>query len=305
MHAKILLDSVGPSGSRLTTFELKYHRFVHAELMTHRVFSRNSASSRAIRGEKMLDSIQKDPALPVFWGKNQSGMQAAVELEGDALQGAQDVWNIARNEAVMSARELHRVGLHKQLANRITEPWMWITVIVSATSYTNWFRLRHHHQAQPEIAKLARLMYREYMDSKPQQLASGEWHMPMLDDRAQLVDDGHDLEDLKLISSGRIARVSYLTHDGERDPKLDMELGARLSRQNPPHMSPFEHVAQAMTRDEWNERCRALVEKSIYNFVDGELFNPMMLGNLVGWKQLRKEIDNEHGFDFDLKNLGQ
>jgi|HigsolmetaAR202D_1030399.scaffolds.fasta_scaffold08593_6 thymidylate synthase ThyX len=300
---KILKDSIGPAGVRLTTWELCYPRFVHAELMTHRVFSRNSASSRAIPVKSMLERIENNPALPVFWGKNQKGMQASEELTGDALVNAQKIWDRLRRNACAGVRELQHpdIDLHKQIANRALEPWMFITVIVSSTSFTNWFRLRHHKDAQPEIRWIAEDMLPKYMASTPEVLKEGEWHLPMLEDREQLIEEGFSLEDLKAISAGRIARVSYLTHDGVRDPKKDIELGLRLATQNPPHMSPLEHVAQAMTKDAWNKHVSDALMKAQRA---GLPFNPMMLGNFTAWFQYRKEFQNEHGFDFDLKELG-
>lgn len=302
MQTKILKDSIGPAGVRLTTWELTYPRFVHAELMTHRVFSRNSASSRAIPVNTMLERIENSPALPVFWGKNQKGMQASEELTGEALVRAQTVWEFLRRAAVTGVRMLQadKIDLHKQIANRATEPWMPITVIVSATSFTNWFRLRHHKDAQPEIKWVAEDMLPKYNASTPEVLKEGDWHLPMLDDRKELEAEGFGIEDLKAISAGRVARVSYLTHDGVRDPRKDIELGRGLGGKNPPHMSPLEHVAQAMRMIDWNIEVEVALRNANKN---GVPFNPMLLGNFVAWKQYRKEYNNEHGFDFDLKEL--
>ena len=302
-ETKILKDSIGPAGVRLTTWQLTYPRFVHAELMTHRVYSRNSASSRAIPVGTMLERIENNPALPVFWGKNQKGMQASEELTGEPLIRAKTVWEMLRRTTSSAVRMLQHetIDLHKQIANRAIEPWMFITVIVSSTSFTNWFRLRHHKDAQPEIKWVAEDMLPKYKASTPEVLEDGDWHMPMLDDRAVLEAEGYDIEQLKAVSAGRIARVSYLTHDGVRDPKKDIELGQRLGTQNPPHMSPLEHVAQAITRDEWQHMVDLELRAARQN---NELFNPMKLGNFVGWYQYRKEFRNEHGFDFDVKELG-
>lgn len=299
-NTKILKDSIGPAGIRLTTWELTYPRFVHAELMTHRVFSRNSASSRAIPVKDMLKRVTNDPALPVFWGKNQAGMQAALELEEPELARAKEIWLSLRDQARYGVELLDKLGLHKQIANRVTEPWMFITVVVSSTSFSNWFRLRHHKDAQPEIKWVAEDMLPKYKASEPEELKDGDWHLPLLDDKKELIVEGHSLADLKAISAGRVARVSYLTHEGVRDPKKDIELGLRLATNNPPHMSPLEHVAQAMTQDGWEHHVTTEVYKARAR---GELFNPMMLGNFVGWLQFRKEFENEHGFDFNHTDL--
>lgn len=287
-EVEILLDSISPAGRRLTTWELTYPRMVHAELMTHRLFSRNSASSRAIPNEKLRQRVKDDPALPVWWGKNQSGMQAREELPfangiyplaGDL---AKTGWLRARDLMLEASENLAKIGLHKQLCNRLIEPWMFITVIVSATSFDNWFHLRDHKDAQPEIAWVAREMHKLYRESEPQQLSVGEWHMPLVFDedrqalhtREQLDPAVSAIETLKAVATGRVARVSYLTHDGRRDLNEDVALHDRLLAGavtgDPMHMSPFEHVAQCLADP--NEPS----------------------GNFRGWKQYRKTIKGEH-----------
>ncbi len=261
--AKILLDSVNPVGDRLTTFELTYPRFVHAELMTHRLFSRNSASSRAIPTEQLISRVTRHPVLPKWWGKNQSGMQAREQLEGKALSEVMHTWLDARNVAVAYVKELHRLGLHKQIANRIIEPWMFITVIVSATEYDNWFHLRDDPDAQPEIAWVAHEMRQLYVAGEPTELDVGEWHLPMIHDHERELSP--DL--LRKISVARCARVSYLTHDGKRDYEEDVALHDRLVGNG--HWSPFEHVAEA----------------------DG---THSRHGNFIGWRQYRKLFRQEH-----------
>jgi thymidylate synthase ThyX len=269
--ARILLDSLGPSGKRLTTWELTYPRFVHAELMTHRLFSRNSASSRAIPVEKLMERVRNDPALPVWWGKNQSGMQAREELDEESQRNAHALWLVARDNALKAVEQLQSIGLHKQLANRLIEPWMFITVIVSATEYSNWFHLRNHKDAQPEISWVAKAMWTQYNERAPMQLPAGAWHMPLIAEEERLF--GYSDEILKKVSTGRCARVSYLTHDGKREMEKDIELHDRLSKGpqtgEPGHWSPFEHVAQALA-------------------------TPERSGNFIGWKQYRKEFETEH-----------
>lgn len=329
--AKILLDSITPGGARLTTWELTYPRIVHAELMTHRVFSRCSASSRAIPIEKMIAQVNDRPMLPKFWGKNKAGMQAEEELTGAALARAQAIWLEARSDAVYHARHLEVLGvegpdkkpfgLHKQISNRLIEPWMFITVIVSSTSFSNWFKLRHSKLAQPEIGWLAGEMFSRMKASVPTFLPSGQWHMPFLPDRAELEADGwrtpegtdvFSEKDLRAISAGRVARVSYLNHHGERDPFEDRKLC--VERLVPAgHWSPLEHVAMSMGKDEWNDHVmRTILSQTAANDGPGPregllsgtgLFNPMALGNLVGWLQYRKCFDHESGFDFDWQNM--
>lgn len=264
-QAKIVLDSIGPSGTRLTTWELRYPRMVHAELMTHRLFSRNAASSRAIPNEKLVAQVLEDPAMPVWWGKNQSGMQARETLTGETLRIAQETWLAGRVYAVDLSRQLAASGLHKQIANRVIEPWMFITVLVSATDFDNWFALRDHPDAQPEIAWIARKMHELYKLHQPTPLSTGGWHMPFITGE----DEGLGLEQRKKIATGRCARVSYLTHDGRRAPEEDIALHDRLAGSSPGHWSPFEHVAEAL---------RA----------------PAQSGNFRGWRQYRKTFLGEH-----------
>ncbi len=279
---RILLDSVGPSGKRLTTWELTYPRFVHAELMTHRLFSRNSASSRAIPVEKLMARVREDPALPKWWGKNQSGMQANEELEGEALQEAQRLWLAARDFMLNVVTDLQKHGLHKQLANRLIEPWMFITVVLSATEFDNWFHLRNHKAAQPEIQWVAKSMWAQYNEHEPTQRAAGMWHLPFISqsDIDEIVTKSLTSADtdevtrvLKKISTGRCARVSYLTHEGKREVEKDIELHDRLcsgpATGDPGHWSPFEHVAMALE-------------------------GPTPSGNFFGWRQYRKEFSAEH-----------
>lgn len=281
-NAKILLDSMHPvSEHRLTTFELTYPRFVHSELLTHRVFSRNSSSSRAIPIERMIGQAMSDPVVPVWWGKNQPGMQAREELTGYNLSLAQDCWLLARDRAVEYARYLSSHGLHKQIVNRLLEPWMWITVILSGTSFGNFFNLRCHPDAQPEIKHIADMARDLYCSSEPKLLAYGQWHLPLLPDRLEL-ENQFSLDDIRKISVGRCARVSYLTHDGKREPQKDIELCDRLIFSG--HWSPFEHVARPWVPYD----VRSEYAGNNYDFED------YRTGNFTGWVQYRKYFPTEN-----------
>lgn len=235
--AKVILDSISPRGDRLTTMECCWPRFVHSEFMTHRVFSRNAASSRAIPIKKTIAAVEDNPAYPVFWGKNQSGMQAREELTGEALESAKRIWSWATRNALDAARwaSMGNTDLHKQLVNRLIEPFSWITVIVSATEWDNFFKLRCHEDAQPELRRVAELMREAREASVPTQLGIGEWHLPYLEHLSG------DLDQLRLISAAKCARVSYLSQDGKRGALEDIEMANRLIASG--HWSPFEHVA--------------------------------------------------------------
>ncbi len=238
--AKVLADSEHPvTQSRLTTFELTYPRFIHSEFMTHRMISRNSASSRAIPMNKMIERIKNNPVFPLHWGKNQKGMQATEELTPEQKLIAADAWIEARDSAIMMAEIMESIGIHKQIGNRLVEPWMWITVIASATNLANLFALRCHPDAEPHFQNLAYKIHAAYTDSRPKRLNLGDWHLPLVRN-----DEDLGMHDAARVSAGRCARVSYLTHDGIRDPKADVDLYERLATSAPMHASPLEHPAK-------------------------------------------------------------
>ena len=242
ISAKVICDSISPSRVRLTTLELHYHRFVHSEMMTHRMFSRNASSSRAIPVDRMIKQVKENPAMPIHWGKNQAGMQAREEIECPTL--AQDVWKYASELAVDRAYELKDLDTHKQIVNRVLEPFQWIKVIVTATEWDNFFKLRLHKDAQPEMMVLAEHMKKAMDESIPVELHPGEWHLPYVD-LADFDDSGDPITEALKCSAARCARISFLNHDNstpniEKDIKLaDMLLAAG-------HMSPWEHIATPM-----------------------------------------------------------
>lgn len=239
--AKIIADSINvPSrGKRITSFILTYPRFIHAELLTHRMFSRNAASSRAIPINKFIEEVLTDPAMPLHWGKNQKGMQANDEVDEETKRKGMIIWNSARDSAVKHANDLKDLGLHKQLVNRILEPYFHITTLLTATEFDNFFKLRAHSAAQPEIRQLAYEMLELYKSNKPDEKDLGEWHIPFGDKYA----DGLTLEQKLKIATARAARVSYKTFDGEIDYDKDYDLHDNLLKEG--HYSPFEHCAQA------------------------------------------------------------
>ena len=131
--AKVIEDSISPHGKRITTLQLRYQRFFHSELLTHRSFSRNSSSSRAIPVAKMIEQVRNDPAMPVHYGANQPGMQAKAELEGEDRENAVRAWEQAAYYAALVAEQMAELGLHKQVANRILEPFQFMSTVVTAT----------------------------------------------------------------------------------------------------------------------------------------------------------------------------
>jgi len=272
--ARVLLDSISPAGIRLTSMEAHYPRFIHAEMLTHRNFSRNSGSSRAIPIRKMIDSVRSDPAMPVSWGRNQSGMQAREQIDEPTRALAEAEWQLALEDALRHAERLASsdINLHKQLVNRILEPFAWITVIITATEWSNFFTQRTHEDAQPELRHIADLMLERYRESTPRALALGEWHTPLiLPEEESALPVGDRLK----ISVARCARVSYLSHDGTRDHAKDIELYEKLVGGGANgHWSPFEHIATPLSdASEWS-------------------------GNFRGWEQYRKRFAQEHASTF-------
>jgi len=289
--AKILKDSLSPQGVRLTTIEVTFPRIVLAEFNTHRTFSRNSASSRAIPVEKMLKKVKEDPFIPIYWGVNQKGMQAEHEFAEHEKEGLRLQWLRARDQAIFAAESLLQTGVHKQITNRLLEPWLWHTVICTATEWDNFWGLRRHKDAQPEIRKAAELMHEVYVASTPKAIAYDDWHLPLVED-----DEAFDLEvegfDVRKVSAGRCARVSYLTHDGKRDPQADIDLSDRLVQSG--HMSPLEHVARPMSIDDAkNVLLKQITTHRSLSDVDPK---NVFCGNFRGWISHRKLIPGEAVF---------
>jgi thymidylate synthase ThyX len=239
--AKIVADSNNTEirNKRITSFVLTYPRFIHSELMTHRMFSRNAASSRAIPISKFIEDVLTDPALPIHWGANQKGMQADIEVDETTKIKAMQIWNEARDSAVSHAKQLNDLGIHKQIANRLMEPFFHITTLVTATEYENFFKLRAHSAAQPEIRELAYKMQDALKESTPENKIEGEWHIPFGDKFTA----GLSIEQKLKVATARAARVSYKTFDGEINYDKDYSLHDQLLKEG--HYSPFEHCAQA------------------------------------------------------------
>ncbi len=270
MSATVIADSISPLGHRLTTLELVYPRFIHAEFMTHRVFSRNASSSRAVPTRRLIEMVRTNPVLPVHWGKNQAGMQAREELGEQDRRLVEDLWRQAASNAAELAHMMAAVGAHKQIVNRILEPFLPIRVVVTATEWANFFALRRHPDAQPEIKALADLMWQAMLASVPAELWHGQWHLPYVQDEAH---SSLGLDTLLKVSVARCARVSYKTHDGRPfSLEEDLELFERLTGHQPMHASPTEHQATPEAPDQ---------------------DHPHLYGNLKGWLQYRKFLPNE------------
>lgn len=271
ISALVIADSINPNLDRLTTIECVFPRFILSELNTHRMLSRNSASSRAIPVKRVIRQVWADPAVPVHWGGNQAGMQARSELTGWRQGLARRLFRWARLPAIAFAWLLTRVGLHKQVVNRILEPWVWHTAVVSATDWDNFFKLRLSPEAQPEFQELAGCLHDAMGASQPRRLEWGQWHLPYLDQvEAIAIAAGSEGEDpwvpAAKVSAACCARVSYVRQTERKSAAEDVQFADRLASNG--HYSPFEHAAVAA---------------------------PGPSGNFRGFKQLRKFYAGEDG----------
>lgn len=242
--ATIIADSIAAGCPRITTMQLRFPRFILAEFNTHRAFSRNASSSRAIPIERMIDDIVNDTAMPIAWGANQPGMQAGGEV--DKPWYCEVIWLDARDVAIIEARRLAKAGLHKQLTNRPLEPYMHSNVLVTSTEWDNFFTLRDHDDAQPEIRALAIAM-RDAMDaSRPECLGDNEWHIPYVT-LDEIRSYGYHVA--AKVSAARCASVSYKTVDGQTmTVDRAMAVCDKLMTE-PLHASPFEHIARPYPQD--------------------------------------------------------
>lgn len=301
MYAKIIADSLTTSGHRLTTMEVRFHRFVLAEFNTHRAFSRNSASSRAIPVSKQLERVREDLAWPEVWPKEQRGMQGGESV--DHAEQVMDHWKSASVHAMRAVEDLREERLHKSVTNRLLEPFMWHTAIVTATDWQGFFDQRCSPLAQPEIRAVAEKMQVEYEHSVPVMVKDRGWHLPYIEreDYRAITENiavspdmyKYIVADAKKISAARCARVSYLTQDGVRDIKEDLALYERLVEADPPHWSPLEHVATP-----WEANVDSNVNLHYYEdnaYQAKRLFRTERprVGNLVGWRSLRTEFESD------------
>lgn len=297
--AKILADSLSPDNHRVTTMQVTFPRLILAEFNTHRVLSRNSASSRAIPVERRIEQIRENPFVPEAFGKNQRGMQASEVLDEDSALLARTHWLNAAEDALENAGHLAAIGVHKQHANRVIETYAWHTVIVTSTEWTNWDALRVSKMAQPEMFKIASMMREVRQASTPEPLEYREWHLPLVtkpptDTHWTNRDEVNDLTavgfDPVKVCVGRCASVSYERHDATT-PEKASAICDKLRADG--HMSPFEHALRPMTDHElklfmqedlqWNGREWVLGSQQIRHF----------LGNVEGWVQFRKLLAGE------------
>lgn len=323
--ARVVADSISPQGQRITTFELEYPRIIHSELMTHRLFSRNAMSSRAIPIKKMIEQVYHNPAMPVKFGKNQPGMQDAgehtnalmYEFSGKTyVNSAEMAWRAAGQTACIFAEAFADAGYHKQIANRLLEPFQRMKTVLTATDFENFWWLRVDKDADPTIFALAESMKRAFDESDPEPLSPGQWHTPYVDHLVtvgeQATEDTFEycvldennkpviltVEEAKAISASCCAQVSYRVLNNTKDKALDIY--GKLLSGNKVHASPFEHQATPMKLYDPMSTIRSSVDlmNHPYSFVweDGvthvDRNGALWSGNFCGWIQHRQLVPN-------------
>lgn len=286
------------NGKEIITMELEYPRFIHGEVMTHRMFSRNAASSRAIPVSKMIEQVRTNPAQPVHWGKNQPGMQAKEELEGNVKFTVEQEWKRVAGYSAQCASVMNSLGAHKQIVNRILEPFQTMKTVVTATEWENFYWLRNHEDAQPEIKHLAEVMLEAVSESSAVTLKAGDWHTPYFNGAFGTgcwlsKADTDSLEDALAISSSCCAQVSYrLLDDSIEKARVVYK---RLVESSPVHASPFEHQASPMGTTSGlygfnnDEVPHDYWEDGVTHMDPGYKF---WSGNFQGWIQHRQLIPN-------------
>lgn len=275
-YAKVIADSIGPHGVRLTTMEVCYPLIIHAEMLRHRIFSRNVMSNRAVPVDKMIQSVRIDPFIPERFPKNKSGMQSTEWLEGNDDKAARSEWMIAISNALASVERMTRLKIHKQIVNRVLGPYLWCVEVITSTQWSNFFSLRCHPAAQPEMQKIAYMMQYAYYTSKPQEAYPGYAHLPYIpnDERDLYPNKNADL--LKYASVGRCNGVSYL-RQGEDTWSIETSADKGMMHRDNRHWSGFEHVGICNSYANTHALCA--------NF-------------LRGWTQWRKTFPGENMTQF-------
>jgi hypothetical protein len=318
MFASVILASKGP-GSALPvyTMHLRYPRIIHAELMTHRVFSRNARSSRAVPVKTMLAEVRDRPFVPWHWTRNQSGMQGvgmwdkSIVLKGAAGQfvdsdqpmSREAAWLWGRDMACDLAESFSDAEYHKQIANRLIEPYTWIDVLVTSTDWKNFLHLRDHPAAEGHIRDLACLVNDAMAVAPINTLRPGEMHLPYIvqkdRDWAAKAAKAHCTTPktlLAMVSAARCARISYKPFDGDPTYERELDRFKMLAGSDVVHASPMEHQCEADTLSFYEVKRAS--ENGMSPFKSGADFDhPELHGNLRGYIQFRKTIPNEAVFD--------
>lgn len=309
MFAKVILASKPTNGAPpIITMHWRYPRIIHAEVMTHRKKSKNARSSRAVPVATMLKEIKSDPFVPWHLGKNQKGMQAGESFPPADVKELQNAWLVARDNAVASAEGMMDFGVHKQVANRLLEPFMWMDTLITSTNWSNFLHLRNHGDAEPHFQDLAGLVETAINGAEYQNLAPGEWHLPYIAeadyDAANTAPDENSADPgiqlLQKISAARCARISYAPFDGDPSFEREIERYNGLVSSSRIHASPLEHQATPDTQSEFFRCKKSTDPKDVIDpwKVVEEGMNwdhPELSGNLDGgWIQFRKTVPGEY-----------
>lgn len=266
-EAYTLLDSVIPTEfgpKRVTTFKVIFPRIILPEVNTHRVFSRNYQSSRAVPNKRLLSDWCV--YVPDRFMKNQPGMQSFEYLPEDVQEEARIIWKNHLEQSKTASKKLSDLGVHKQQCNRLLEPFLYIPGLITSSKWDNFWELRCDEGADPVFRELADAMQAAYLKSSPEER---NFHIPFIDG------ESHLLEDLLRISVARCARVSYKLFDGKTSSyEKDIDLFDKLISAKPLHASPSEH--QVMSVDGLKELIsyRHLFYKS--NELNGNLFKGLV-----------------------------
>lgn len=266
--ANVLADSVGPHRVRLTTLEVTFPRLYLDEFNTHRRFSRNSESLRAIPPEIQIQRVMESPYIPEF-RERVKGMGGGAPLKGMARTRVTSEWLAARDDAVSHARNLLNVA--KDDANRVLTPFVWHTAIVSSTEWDNFLNLRCHEAAALPMQRIGKLMQEAMWASEPARLEYGDWHLPLVADMELDLANLRNIDGAK-VSAGRCARSSYSNHLKPETPNESIVRWDGLAEAA--HWSPSEHPALCVPTD-------ADLDFGNYD---------------AGWHQLRKHYDGEDVF---------
>ena len=295
MQVEVILASKGPDQAPLYTIRMRYPRIIHGEIMTHRVFSRNARSSRAVPVKTMLNEVRNTPFIPWHWGKNQKGMQADEEcrepiklgnLFGNVGIEPENAWLHFAHGAADHAEAMMNAGYHKQIPNRLLEPFSWIDTLITSCDWNNFLWLRDHKDAEPHLQDLARLVKQAIEEAEIQELQPGQWHTPYITDDD--VDHAMDISDTRddfnawicKISAARCARISYKPFDGDSSYEAELRRYDQLVTSDRVHASPTEHQATPDTQ--------------VSNLIDSVWKHSELHGNLPGWIQSRKLIPGEN-----------
>lgn len=313
--AKVIAHSkCAKTGKEVVTFEIVYPRIILAEVNTHRILSKNSASSRAIPITKVIEQVRSAPAVPSHWGKNQPGMSAREELTGTALANVQGLWYEAALDASDHVEAMAEQGAHKQVANRLLEPFQWMKTVITGTEWDNFFHLRRHKDADPTFQELANVMWEALQASVPQKLKPGQWHTPYVWSGTHvetgefvyfIIDkDGEQefltLEEALQVSSSCCAQVSYRTLDDTLE-KAQM-VYKRLVESKPVHASPFEHCATPMDTEFFCFDCQSYGEQWPEGVTHLDRKGQFWSGNFCGFIQHRQLIDGNTCWEYKEEN---